>query len=509
MRINQRKVGVLLTYIAQGVQILSGLLYTPIMLRLLGQSEYGLYQLVASVVSYLSILSLGFGSSYMRFYSRIKKNNDEQEIARFNGMFMTIFLIIAVICLFCGAVMLGNIELVFGDGLTTAEYPKARILLALMVFNLSLTFPASVFDSFMSAHEQFVFQRMLKVLQYLFNPFIALPLLIAGYGSVALVLVTTGLTIAKLISSIWFCMKELHIKMVFHGFEWELLKEMWFFTFFIFINMIVDQINWNVDKFLLGRISGTVAVAVYGIGSQLNNMYLQVSTAISNVFIPQVNRIVAEEQGDRVLTELFTKVGRVQFIILSMIVSGFIFLGQAFIALWAGEGYEDSYYIALLLIVPATIPLIQNLGIEIQRAKNLHKARSIVYLFMAIANIFISIPLIQIWNAIGAALGTAIAMILCNCIFMNFYYQKKIGLDMIYFWKQIVKFIPAFIGPVVIGCLIHQFGNTSSLGKFIFSGLIYLIVFIFSMWKLGMNEQEKLLILNPVKRVYNGLKKQH
>lgn len=501
MRINQRKAGVLLTYIAQGVQILSGLLYTPIMLRLLGQSEYGLYQLVASVVSYLSILSLGFGSSYMRFYSRIKKNNDEQEIARFNGMFMTIFLIIAVICLLCGAVMLGNIKLVFGEGLTAAEYPKARILLALMVFNLSLTFPASVFDSFMSAHEQFVFQRMLKVLQYLFNPFIALPLLIVGYGSVALVLVTTGLTIAKLISSIWFCIKELHIKMVFHGFEWGLLKEMWFFTFFIFINMIVDQINWNVDKFLLGRISGTVAVAVYGIGSQLNNMYLQVSTAISNVFIPQVNRIVAEEQGDRVLTELFTKVGRVQFIILSMIVSGFIFLGQAFIALWAGEGYEDSYYIALLLIVPVTIPLIQNLGIEIQRAKNLHKARSIVYLLMAIANIFISIPLIQIWDAMGAAMGTAIALIICNCIFMNIYYHKRIGLDMVYFWKQIARFIPALIIPITVGGFLHYYWDMKSFGGFFAAGIIYLVVFCLSMWKLGMNETEKEMIAGPLKRI--------
>lgn len=501
MRINQRKAGVLLTYIAQGVQILSGLLYTPIMLRLLGQSEYGLYQLVASVVSYLSILSLGFGSSYMRFYSRIKKNNDEQEIARFNGMFMTIFLVIAVICLLCGAVMLGNIELVFGDGLTAAEYPKARILLALMVFNLSLTFPASVFDSFMSAHEQFVFQRMLKVLQYLFNPFIALPLLIAGYGSVALVLVTTGLTIAKLISSIWFCMKELHIKMVFHGFEWGLLKEMWFFTFFIFINMIVDQINWNVDKFLLGRFSGTVAVAVYGIGSQLNNMYLQVSTAISNVFIPQVNRIVAEDQGDRVLTELFTKVGRVQFIVLSMIVSGFIFLGQAFIALWAGDGYEDSYYIALLLIVPVTVPLIQNLGIEIQRAKNLHKVRSVIYLVMAVANIFISIPLIQIWDSIGAALGTAISLIACNCIFMNIYYHKKIGLDMVYFWRQIVGFIPALIIPTVVGIFLHYWWEMERFGGFLTAGIIYLAVFCLSMWKLGMNETEKEMIAGPLKRI--------
>mgnify|MGYP000202345569 CR=1 FL=1 len=77
MKVDQKKAGVLLSYLAQIIHILSGILYTPIMLRLLGQSEYGLYQLVASVVSYLNVLSLGFGSSYMRFYSRIKKDGDE------------------------------------------------------------------------------------------------------------------------------------------------------------------------------------------------------------------------------------------------------------------------------------------------------------------------------------------------------------------------------------------------------------------------------------------------
>ena len=507
MQINQKKGGVLLTYIAQAIQILSGLLYTPIMLRLLGQSEYGLYQLVASVVSYLSVLSLGFGSSYMRFYSRIKKNNDEQELARFNGMFMTIFLIIAAICLICGGIMLTNIEMVFGSGLTVIEYEKAKILLALMVFNLSLTFPASVFDSFMSAHEQFIFQRLLKVFQYLFNPFIVLPLLLMGYGSVAMVLVTTGLTVAKLVSSVIFCVKKLHIKMVFHGFRLGLLKEMWIFTFFIFINMIVDQINWNVDKFLLGRFSGTIAVAVYGIGGQLNSMYLQVSTAISNVFIPQINRIVAEDQGDKVLTEIFTKVGRIQFIVLSMIVSGFIFLGKSFVSLWAGAGYEDSYTIAMIMINPKTIALIQNLVIDKKKKKNLHKARSIVYLFMAIANIFISIPLIKIWGAKGAALGTAISLILCNGIFMNLYYQKRIGIDIIYFWKQIGKFIPAFIPTVVVGCLLRIFWNMSSFTGFLVAGGIYFSVFCVSMWKLGMNESERIMIIGPLNRICKRLGK--
>ena len=71
--INQRKTGVVLSYAGELVKILVSLIYTPIMLRLLGQSEYGLYQLVYSVVSYLSLLSLGFGSSYLRFYSRFSQ----------------------------------------------------------------------------------------------------------------------------------------------------------------------------------------------------------------------------------------------------------------------------------------------------------------------------------------------------------------------------------------------------------------------------------------------------
>ena len=133
-----------MSYLSQAIQILSGLVYTPIMLRILGQSEYGLYQLVYSVVSYLSLLSFGFTASYMRFYSRAKAKNDENEVNRLNGMFMLIFLIIAGVCLFCGSVMIKNIQVIFSNGLTEDEYATARILMALMVFNLALTFPNSV-----------------------------------------------------------------------------------------------------------------------------------------------------------------------------------------------------------------------------------------------------------------------------------------------------------------------------------------------------------------------------
>ena len=499
--INQRKAGVVLSYAGELVKIMVSLIYTPIMLRLLGQSEYGLYQLVYSVVSYLSLLSLGFGSSYLRFYSRYKAQKDEDGIAKLNGMFMIIFCSISVICVLCGIVMVGNIRSIFGTGLTDSEYETARILMILLVINLALTFPNSVFNCSITAHEKFFFQKLLILLQNIFSPFLTLPLLIMGYGSKGMVSVTTFLTFLVLLSNMFYCFKKLHIRFQFHGLQLGLLKEMWVFTFFIFLNQIIDQVNWSVDKFLLGRLSGTTAVAIYGVGGQINTLYLQFSTSISNVFVPKVNRIVAESNDDEQLTKLFTKVGRIQFIVLDLILTGFIFLGSPFIKVWAGEGYESSYAVALLLIIPVTVPLVQNLGTEIQRAKNMHKARSIVYLLIAIANVFISIPLIKVFGPFGAALGTAISLIAGNIIFMNWYYHVCIGMNMFYFWKEIAKFIPGLIIPIIVGIFIMKFAHVSGILHIGIYAVVYAAVYCVSMYLFGMNDDEKQLVMEPVRKI--------
>ena len=497
MKVSQKKGGVMLSYIGQAIHIISGLVYTPIMLRLLGQSEYGLYQLVNSIVSYLGILSLGFSGSYMRFYSKAEKSKDKNEIAKLNGMFMIIFTIITLMCLICGLIMIINIEAIFSTGLTSAEYPKARILMALMVLGLSTTLFGSVFTCNMSANEEFIFQRLLTVLQNLFNPFITLPLLLLGYGSVAMVLVSTSLVIVKFISSVIFCKKKLKIEFCYKNLNFAVLKELGAFTFFIFLNQIIDKINWSLDKVLLGRFCGTVEVAIYGVAANLNLMYQNLLSAISSVFAPKVNRIVANRQGDAELTKIFIKVGRVQFILAFLIVSGFVFFGYPFVKLWAGKEYEKAYYIGLLLLIPATMELIQHLGIEIQRAKNMHQARSIVYALISIGNIAISIPLIKHFGAIGAATGTAISLFCGTWLFMNIYYHKKIGLNIIEYWKNIFKFIPSLIPCVLLGIVINSLIRITGWKMLIFCIMMYTIIYFISMYTLGMNQEEKNMI-NPI-----------
>lgn len=498
MKVNQIKAGVVLSYISEAISVLLGLLYTPVMLRLLGKSEYGLYQLSSSVISYLSILSFGFGTSYIRYYSKYLVADDDDSIAKLNGLFMIVFTIIGVICILAGMVLVCNVENIFSKSLTESELTTSRILMSLMVFNLAITFPGSVFTSYITANEQYIFQRIALILKNILNPFLTIPLLLLGYKSIGVVVVQTILSVSLLISNIVFCKRKLKISFDFKEVNFPLLRELFSFSFWIFLNQIIDQINWNVDKFILGVFSGTVTVAVYGVASQLNNLYMTFSTSISNVFVPKINRIVSKTDDNAELTKLFTKVGRIQFIILFLIMSGFIIFGKYFICMWAGSGYEESYRITLLMIIPITIPLIQNLGITIQQAKNMHRYRSIVYAGMAVLNIIISIPLAKSLGGTGAVIGTAISLIVGNGFVMNVFYHKKIGIDIVYFWKQIAKFIPALILPTIVGVLILRFVAFDSVIVFASLIVVYATVYCVSMWCLGMNTYEKELILKSI-----------
>lgn len=499
MRINQLKVGVVFSYLAQAVSVLTGLIYTPIMLRLLGQSEYGLYQLVYSVVSYLNLLSLGFGAGYVRFYSECKADGRPDRIPRLNGMYLTVFSVIAAICLICSMLMSYKADLIFGDGLTEAELSKARVLLALMAFNIALSFINSVFSNNITVHEKFLFERGINFLHLLLNPFVTLPLLLLGGGSIAVVGVSTAFTVILLALNIIYCFKALKMRFSFKDFDFNLLKRIWSFTFFIFLIVIVDRINMSMGKVLLGRYSGTAAVAIFSVASQIYILYTNFSTAVSQMFIPRINRIVAENNGDGELSVLFARVGRIQFLILALVVSGYTLYGREFIRLWAGDEYSDSYLVGVILLVSGTIPLIQNLGLEIQKAKNLHKTAAVVYLAVAVATVFISIPLIKKYTYLGAAIGFAVSLTCGNVLFMNWHYSKRVGLDIVYFWKQLLGLIPALAISIACGWALRRFVfSGSGIVMLALNICVYCVIYALCFWIFGMNESEKNLIRVPL-----------
>ena len=335
------------------------------------------------------------------------------------------------------------------------------------------------------------------------NPFICLPLLLMGHGSITIVVVTTGVTLARFVVNVWFCICKIKIPISFRGFQWSLLKEITVFSSFLLINMIIDQINWNVDKLILGHTRGTEEIAVYGVASQFNSLFITFSTTISSVFAPRVNHI-AVQKGNNYrdeFTKLMAKIGRIQWLILGLVTGGFAVFGQYFIVhIFAGKGYEDAYKAALYLVIPALIPLIQNIGIEMQRALNKHQFRSIIYLIMSIGNVGISIPLASRWGAIGAAMGTAFSLLIGNGLIMNMFYHKVLHIDMKYFWKEIARTWRGFLIPTMLAVIIMRCVVFTNIIIFLICVFIFTVVYCVSILIFSCNEEEKSLISGMIKR---------
>lgn len=497
MKVNQIKTGVVLSYLQMGLGMVISLVYTPLMLRMLGQSEYGLYNISASVVSYLNILQFGFGSSYVRYYIKYKRKEQYSKIKALNALFLTVFSVLGIIALIAGFCLAFNCSIIFGDGLTSDELAIVKILMMIMSVNMAISFPASVFVSFITANEKFVVQKLVNMLKTVFSPAITLLVLVMDHRAIGMSLAVTFVTMITEVINVIYCLKVLKMKFCFRHMEKRLLIEIAGFSSFIALNMIVDEINWNVDKFLLGRFRGSIATSVYAVASTLNTYYRNISTSITNVFTPRIHTIANGENANHNLDIIFAKIGRIQFMLLGMIFTGFIFFGKRFVLFWAGKDYFDAYYIALLLMGPVTIPLIQGLGIEIQRSKNMHRFRSVAYVFMSIMNVAMSIPLCIKFGGIGCALGTAISVVFANGFLMNWYYNNKMGLNINYFWKQIIKLVPGMIVPILFGVVVSRYAYTCNLILYFTLIFLYSTIYFVSCWRLCMNSYEKQL-LQPI-----------
>lgn len=442
-----RKIGSAISMVNMAISLVVGLVYTPLLIRSLGDSEYGVYTLAMSLIAYLSVLDLGLGNALVRYTARVRAQGKEEK--NLIGMFLLFYSAIAVIAAIIGVILSINMKSFFSTSFTEFEAYTLRTVFNILLINTVIAFPASVFSSVIRSHERFIYANTLNLFQNLLNYLIMIFLLIAGFKSVALAMVSLTSTVIVALLNIYFCFGRIKVKIGFEKFDGAFYKEVMLYSAFILINIIVDQLYASTDKIILGKFCGSVAVAVYGVGVTFQQYFTQFSTSISGVFLPHISKLSVKENATKEMSDTFLSVGHIQLVLLSLIGIGFAVYGQTFIELWVGKGYQDAYFITLLIMIPALIPLSQNIGISILQALNKHRIRSIMYLCIAILNVALSIPLAIKYGGIGSAIGTAIGNLLGQILFMNWFYWKRIGIDIPMYWKNFLYLIVRLV-PVAV-----------------------------------------------------------
>ena len=490
----QMSIGFVLSYISIAVKMLSGILYTPIVLRSLGQSQYGVYSLCISFIGYLTIFNAGVNAAYIKFYLQEKVKN-EKNIANLNGLFKKIFLTLSAVGLIGGLLLSALSPFIFGSKITPAEYIIVRKCFFLLAFTIAVEIYSCLYKSFITANEQFIFGKTVDIIGGVMAPIITLPFLLNGFDCVSIIAVRLVIAILVLFLCMTFCTKTLFINFQYEKQNHRTIKEIIQFISYILIQSVTDQLNWQIDKFILARTHGSTEIALYSVGATLNNYFLLIGTAASGVFIARINMLVVENNKDS-LNQLYRRCCKLFTYIIGYIMLAFFVFGRMFILRWAGESYETSYSIGWMLMLPLTWALINALAQEIARASNRHQMLIIMNFAVCIFNSVLSIPLAIKWGAIGSAFGTFIAEFIICIVINPIYYQKKLGIDMLSVYLDFIRYIPGVLFPATFGILLNCFGIIKAdYGSIVLYGLAFSVFYFLSIWFISMNKDDREFIM--------------
>lgn len=488
---NQRKIGIFLSYLNIILHAVVGFLYVPILLHYIGKSEYGLYQLIGSLIAYFSIMDFGLTAAVTRFYAKYKALKDKVGMENILAISMFGYGGATLLSLAVGVVCYLHLDQIFGASMSAAELAEARQMFLLLLFNIAISLSTMVFQSVINAHEKFLFLKGLSTIQLVVQPILVVLILQKYPTAMAVAVAQTLLNVALILARIYYCFGKLHITIRYHYWNRDLFQDFKKLALSVFAVSLIDQVFWKTNQIILGIVQGTAAVAVYSIASLIYMNYMALSTAISGVYLPHITEMVAQRKPMRELSALFIQIGRWQYYLLALVATGFMIFGRQFIQLWAGTGFEESYWITILIILPFTIDLIQNIGLAILQAMNRYDFRAKIYFLTGVLNLVLAIPLGMKYGGIGCAVATGFSMLMGNGVVMNYFYKKYIGLDIPEFWKEIGKITLRVGICLVIGYGVDYVVPGSGKVVFLLKVLGYTLLYGVTVYVTAMSPEEK------------------
>lgn len=464
-----------------------------LLLSIIGQSEYGLYQIVASLIAYLKILQNGLSVGVSRYYCVYKAANDTFSMQNILGIARRVYHALSIIIAIVGIALIGIVRVVYASSFTSAELFECQIMLVLLIISMIVEVNNTIYVSAITAEEKFVFLKGIDILSIVSQPIVVIAILTKFPYATSIVAVQLLLNIMFALIRHYYATNKIGVIVKLHKNNPQLVKGLLIFSGTTILALIADQIFWKTDQLILAKIYGTSIVAIYSVGCQVYTNYMHFSTSISSVFMPRVSQLYGDGTNTKPVSDLFIKIGRIQFLILLMVLITFSLYGNDFLRLWVGSGYEDAYLVAVVVMVAFTIDLTQNIGLTILQVANKYAFRAKMYFIIAVINIISTILLSLKYGCIGAAISTAFSMVIGSGFIMNYYYQKVMHLDIFEFWKQILKLLSISIPAILAGGVIKQINISNGWIDFLLHCMFFVLFYCGIMYKFACNEYEKKL----------------
>jgi len=442
-----------------------------------------------------------------KFVSHYRAKGDQQGMNNFLGMIYKLYIIVSAVICTVLIVVFFNINQIYVK-LTPSELGAFKVVYLIAASSMVLCFPFITLNGIMTAHEQFARLKLADVFNKVVTILLTIIALLFGMGLYALVGVHAIMNLLTIGVKWLMIRKTTKIKVNFRYSDKGMLKEITGFSFWTTVQSIAQRFIFNITPTVLGVVSGSVGITMFGLASTLEGYVFKFSQAINGMFMPKISRATLDQTTGEAVLPLMIKVGRIVLSIAGILIIGIVTLGQNFINVWLGDGYQVVYFCTVLLVLPAVFHLPQQVANTTVVVLNKVKSAGIVYTIMAGINLILSFAFGHFWGAIGCSLSICIAYFV-RTLLMNVVFYKQLNINVFQFFKECHgKMAIGLLLTLGIGFLI---GNYVTVGSGWISFLIQVVCLAVSygviMWLFGWNKYEKNLFSSAIGSVIKKQKK--
>jgi O-antigen/teichoic acid export membrane protein len=427
--------------VAFALNVVVGFFLTPIIIRCLGKTDFGIWTLVASFVGYYGLLNLGVGSAIVRYVARFTAQKDEAALSATASTAMTMFTVTGLLVALLSFLVANPLASFFRVG---QEHLSAfEEVVRIVGLATALSFSDSVLRAVLVARERFVAVNAVACVLTLIRAALSVLVLHLGYGlsGVAYVLLVES---ALEVATKWFLCRRLapEIRVSFKLANRPMLRMLLLYGGATTVITVGDLIRSNLDSFVVGKWVGLAQVGVYGIGLMLVRYMVRVVTTAMSVLTPRFANLDGAGEEAKVRA-LFLRALSFSAILSFGCGMGAMLFGGHLITLWVGRDFSESTVILRILAISSAFAVAQNPAIGLMYAMNKHHYYAVATITEAAANLALSLVLVQRYGIVGVALGTMVPMLVVKVLAMPVYVSRIAGIT-------VGAYIRPLTGPALV-----------------------------------------------------------
>jgi O-antigen/teichoic acid export membrane protein len=393
-------------YLAIAVNAVVGLLVLPINIHYLGKSAYGLWMLTASITAYFSVLELGYGGAVIKFVAEYRAKRAAVALNEILSTLHVVFCAMGVVAYLVALGVAWQLPAIFN--LEPDQVATGRIVLLIIAANITLHFMSAVYGGVVNGFQRYYLNNVIGTVATIVGAIVNVVVLWLGYGLIELVLATTIVRMApyylyrRNARSVF---PELHLSV--RLFRRERLKELTSFSMYLAVIDWSTRLNYAIDTFMIGVFMNTTAVGVYSVGLRLSEALFRMTNQLHTFLFPAVVQQATEGRVDE-QRRLLIHAGRFQLAIAVALCGSVIAVADVLIRTWVGPGFESGYLTAQILAYVVVLRAWMGLPSTILKGSNRPAFVAKTSAYCAVANVLLSVVLVNPMGILGIAIGTAI-----------------------------------------------------------------------------------------------------